>query len=192
MVRESAAYVGIISRRYGQIPECTHRNPDRRSITEIEFNEAMRLGRPILLFIMGINHFITEADVDFDLEKRAKLYAFRERAKRMRDGSTVLRIYEEFESLEQFSSAAAIAIGRLAGLLNRTTENVTHPHGLIADVGTLTWFMEPTVPRHFRGRRDEIRRVSEFPARTMVRACRDWRLRKNYDRRPDREGPQRM
>jgi hypothetical protein len=51
MVRDSAAYVGVISFKYGQTPIDPERNPDQLSITELEFNEAMRLDRPIVLFI---------------------------------------------------------------------------------------------------------------------------------------------
>ena len=52
-VRDGSAYIGIIGHRYGQTPECPRRNPGRLSITELEFNEALRLKRPILLFIMA-------------------------------------------------------------------------------------------------------------------------------------------
>src|SRR5258708_3661244 len=48
MVRDASAFIGVISRKYGQTP-----HPDGLSITELEFNEALRLDRPILLFIMG-------------------------------------------------------------------------------------------------------------------------------------------
>src|SRR5690349_21539616 len=51
MVRDSSAYIGIIGRKYGQTPKCPNRNPGNVSISELEFNEAQRLGRPILLFI---------------------------------------------------------------------------------------------------------------------------------------------
>jgi hypothetical protein len=70
MVRDASAYVGLISRKYGQTPSCPTRNPNQLSLTELEFNEAMRLDRPILLFIMGPNHPIREADVELDSEKR--------------------------------------------------------------------------------------------------------------------------
>ena len=119
LVRDSAAYVGVISRKYGQTPDSTERNPDELSITELEFNEATRLGRPILLFIMGEKHLVTEADVELDRKKRKKLDAFRQRAKRTREGSEVERVYQVFDSLEQFSSQAAIAIGRLAEYIER-------------------------------------------------------------------------
>jgi hypothetical protein len=52
MVRDSAAYILVISRKYGQTPECPTRNPDQLSITELEFNEAQQLNRPTLLYIM--------------------------------------------------------------------------------------------------------------------------------------------
>lgn len=53
MVRDAFAYVCVISHRYGQTPVDPERNPDRLSLTELEFNEAARLGRRILLFIMS-------------------------------------------------------------------------------------------------------------------------------------------
>ena len=56
MVRDSTAYVGVISLKYGQMPFDPDRNPGRPSITELEFNEAMQLDRPIVLFVMGDEH----------------------------------------------------------------------------------------------------------------------------------------
>src|SRR5690349_13743570 len=47
MVQQSAAYIGLISFKYGQTPPCPDRNPNELSITELEFNEALRLRRPI-------------------------------------------------------------------------------------------------------------------------------------------------
>src|SRR5437016_5339755 len=73
MVRDAAAYIGVISRKYGQTPPCKDRNPDQLSITELEFNEARRLGRPILLFIMGDKHLLREADIETDPATKVKL-----------------------------------------------------------------------------------------------------------------------
>ena len=64
MVRDGAAYIGVISHKYGQTPKCPKQNPDRLSITELEFNEARRLDRPILLFIMGEEHPVLPRDVE--------------------------------------------------------------------------------------------------------------------------------
>jgi tetratricopeptide (TPR) repeat protein len=101
MVRDSAAYIVLISLKYGQIPACPRRNPDKLSITELEFNEAQRLNRPTLLYIMSEKHAVIKADVERDPAKEAKLDAFRERAKQD-PVSKVNRVYAVFESLEEF------------------------------------------------------------------------------------------
>lgn len=110
LVQDAAAYVGIIGQKYGEIPPCPQRNPTNLSLTEIEFNEALRLNRPILLFIMGDSHLIRKADIETDPTNRAKLNAFRERAKQMGPKSRVHRVYTVFDSLEEFSTRANQAI----------------------------------------------------------------------------------
>jgi hypothetical protein len=45
-------YVGIFAHRYGYIPE--HDNPDRRSITELEYRHAGTLGIPRLIFLVDL------------------------------------------------------------------------------------------------------------------------------------------
>ena len=108
MVRDGSAYIGVISRKYGQTPKSAARNPNGLSLTELEFNEALRLGRPILLFIMGENHpLLREADVEIEPENRKKLQAFRERAKKMGPDSEVQRVFTLFDSPEEFAFEAA-------------------------------------------------------------------------------------
>ncbi|HEX7679753.1 MAG TPA: DUF4062 domain-containing protein, partial [Thermoanaerobaculia bacterium] len=68
MVGDAAAYIGVISHTYGQVPRCPDRNPDGLSLTELEFNEARRLSRPILLFIMGDEHYVKKGGVETDPE----------------------------------------------------------------------------------------------------------------------------
>jgi len=53
MVRDSAAYVLLIGTRYGQVPQSEAFNPERLSLTCLELREAVRLGRPILVYIAG-------------------------------------------------------------------------------------------------------------------------------------------
>jgi hypothetical protein len=80
MVRDTSAYIGVIGRRYGQSPPSEERNPRKLSITEIEFNEAQRLGRSILLFIMGNDH---PPGVEEETNSgKKKLSRFRERPSR--------------------------------------------------------------------------------------------------------------
>ena len=115
MVRESSAYIGLISRRYGQVPECAERNPQAHSITRLEFEEAQRLGLPTLVFVMGAKHSIEEADVELDPKNREKLEGFRARAK---EG----RIYVDFESLEKFTKEAIHAVANLRRYLEEQAE----------------------------------------------------------------------
>ena len=113
MVRDSAAYIGVISLKYGQTPECPTRNPVKLSITELEFNEAQRLERPILLFIMGDDHQVKRADIERDAEKEKKLNAFRERAKKASAGSSVNRVYAVFNNLEEFKEKLGSSLSEL-------------------------------------------------------------------------------
>ncbi|MFO0939955.1 MAG: DUF4062 domain-containing protein [Pirellulales bacterium] len=113
MVRESAAYIGVISLKYGQTPECPIRNPDKLSITELEFNEAQQLGRPILLFIMGDDHPVKKADIEKNKSKEKKLNAFRERAKKASADSKVHRVYAVFNSLEEFKDSLGSSLAEL-------------------------------------------------------------------------------
>ncbi|WP_293991213.1 DUF4062 domain-containing protein [Sphingomonas sp.] len=113
-VRNSAAYVAVIGHKYGQTPADATRNPDGLSITELEFNEAQKLGLPTLLFVMGEDHDVKQADVEPSSTKRKKLKAFIDRAKKTRAGSGVERVYAVFSSKEDFTKKATTAIGRLA------------------------------------------------------------------------------
>src|ERR1039457_5465004 len=46
---DASAYILVIDRKYGQTPICQDRNPRKLSITELEFDYAVHLNRPILL-----------------------------------------------------------------------------------------------------------------------------------------------
>jgi tetratricopeptide (TPR) repeat protein len=114
MVRESAAYLCVIGHKYGQTPADADRNPKGLSITELEFNEARRLGRPILLFLMADDHPVTKGDVEPDRKKQKKLDAFHKQAKRVDPSKAAERVYETFKSEAAFAKKAAIAVGLLA------------------------------------------------------------------------------
>jgi tetratricopeptide (TPR) repeat protein len=111
MVRESVAYLCVIGHKYGQTPADADRNPKGLSITELEFNEARKLGRPILLFLMADDHPVTKGDVEPDPKKRKKLEAFRRQAKRVDTDKAAERVYETFASKDEFAKKAAIAVG---------------------------------------------------------------------------------
>jgi len=113
MVREGSAYIGIIAKKYGQTPEDQIRNPKELSITELEYNEAFELGRPILLFIMGDDHLGKAKDFETDPNMIQKLEAFKERAKIIRESAKVHRVYAIFNSLEEFKEKAAHSVSAL-------------------------------------------------------------------------------
>lgn len=106
MVRKGAAYIGLISHRCGQVLECPKRNPSSYSVTRLEFEEALKLGVPTLIFVMSQEHTVKPAHVDRDEKSIAKLNEFREAAK---SG----RIYIEFDSLEDFTPKAIHAVASL-------------------------------------------------------------------------------
>lgn len=126
MVRDSAAYIGVITHKYGQTPQCPERNPDGLSLTELEFNESQRLGRPTLLFIMGEHHKGERADFESDPGKIIKLEAFRSRAKRISTESPVERVYATFETLDEFKDKAGNAIAGLAWHLASHADVIPH------------------------------------------------------------------
>jgi hypothetical protein len=116
-VRNSAAYILIIGQRYGQTPECPDRNPDKLSITELEFNEASKLERPTLLFFMGEEHDVKPRDVEKEPEKIIKLNAFRERAKQHSPDSKVHRVFAVFNSLDEFRDKISAPLAELQKIL---------------------------------------------------------------------------
>ena len=172
MVEQAAAYVLVISFKYGQIPETAEHNPDGLSLTELEFNKALELGLPILLFLMGPNHPVIPADFELDAEKRKKLDAFRERAK-LFDGKRGLhRVYKVFNDQQEFTSAAAPSIAELRRHLDET-EPDAEPRLAASDQETAHPIPKPPElhaeppymgSHDFVGREDELNKLSEWAA----------------------------
>src|SRR5512147_1554393 len=52
MVNEAEIYLGIFAHRYGYIPD-SPKNPDKVSITELEFRRAVERDIPRLIFVIG-------------------------------------------------------------------------------------------------------------------------------------------
>jgi Domain of unknown function (DUF4062) len=119
MVNRSSAYVLIIGHRYGQVIEDGARNPERLSVTELEFDEAIRLGRPVILFLMGEEHDLKRRDVEKDSDSIGKLATFREKAINMGARSSAPIVYKVFNSLEQFEVEANRSIAELRRLLDK-------------------------------------------------------------------------
>jgi hypothetical protein len=162
MVRDSSAYIGVIGRRYGQTPDCP-RNPEQLSITELEFDEALRLKRPILLFIMGDEYLVPTRGFESDPVKLKKLNDFRERAKRISPDSAVHRVYAEFNSLDEFEDMVGRSVAGLRRHLDEVLSGQMHPHDApIPNPPAL--YAEPhyIVANKFIGRQAELRELSDW------------------------------
>ena len=76
MVDEADIYVGVFAQRYGYIPKGKKRNPKQISITEMEYDHAVKRKIPRLIFVMDKSHPITIDDID--IENAAKLKTFKD------------------------------------------------------------------------------------------------------------------
>ena len=170
-VREAAAYIGMIGFRYGNIPDSAEHNPERLSLTELEFREARDLGRPVLLFIMGPDHDVKQRDVEQDPEKQRKLDAFREEAKRSAADFGVYRVYKEFNSLGEFEVAATQSVAELRRFLDVLALPPPEPSARPAPAGDdipvpPALYAEPRyIGSHaFVGRASELTTLSDWAA----------------------------
>ncbi|HWN09407.1 MAG TPA: DUF4062 domain-containing protein [Pyrinomonadaceae bacterium] len=86
MVDRADIYIGVYAWRYGWVPDVTGvPNPDRISITEMEFNRALERKqsgqlKDILIFVMHDDHPIRARDKEDGAEAQEKLRKFKERA----------------------------------------------------------------------------------------------------------------
>jgi hypothetical protein len=157
-VQNSAIYMNVISKKYGTVYKDNKRNPNNHSLTELEFDEAIRLNRSILLFVMGTNHPVTENDIELNSKKRKKLNAFREKAKKMNENSDVTRIYAEFNSIENFKEKLQHTLGKLAEDLSRNN-TVTPKKKIQLKFRALPMYGGSHT---FIGRQDELKRLTEW------------------------------
>jgi hypothetical protein len=109
-VEQSDAYVGIIGYRYGQMPVCTKRNPQKFSLTELEFRHAVELKKPICMFLMSEKHPVPAGDIQKESGTKTKLKAFRKLASKD-------RIYAEFDSVDDLRAKAGLSLHKLQHLL---------------------------------------------------------------------------
>ncbi|MGM3309601.1 DUF4062 domain-containing protein [Anabaena sp. WFMT] len=167
MVRKASAYILVIGHRYGQTPACTERNPKGLSITELEFEEAQRLGRPVLVFIMGEYHLLRKDDIETNPDKEEKLNAFRTRAKISHEDSSVNRVYSTFDSLDDFKGKVGPAVAKLKELLDTpTSDQLTQPILIVFPEKPRPpqlYVNSPYLASHqFVGREEHLRTLNEW------------------------------
>lgn len=81
MVDEADVYIGIFGTRYGFIPDAA-RNPEKVSITEMEYRKAKKSGMPILIFLMDDEHpAAKDSSLETDTEAREKLKQLKDELK---------------------------------------------------------------------------------------------------------------
>jgi Domain of unknown function (DUF4062) len=127
MVRDSAAYVLLIGNRYGQVPRSAALNPDQLSLTCLEFREAVRLGRPILVYITGRDYQAPAPETEEGREAKDKLAAFRAEAMRSVEDPLVQRVYRSFDNLRQFELDAMQDIAELCKQVVATPSQRAEP-----------------------------------------------------------------
>ena len=116
MVDKADIYIGIYAWRYGWVPDFD--NPEKISITEMEFNRALERKQrgelqEILIFVMHEDHPIRARDKEDGAEAQDKLTKFKERA-------AAGRVRLTFESPEELRSHV---IHALADLKQREQES---------------------------------------------------------------------
>lgn len=156
MVNQADIYLGIFAHRYGYIPD-SPQNPNRISVTEMEYQRAVKRGIPRMIFVMGKDHPISIDDVEMG-EGADKLKAFKARLEK-----------ENF--VNYFNSAVELrahAINSLSYYRERDTTGATlhyvsdippPPEAYIAHPYTLLQ------THRLVGRRDELNLLTDWVAK---------------------------
>ena len=97
MVNRAHAYIGIISHRYGGVPVDESRNPNRLSITEIEYRRAVERRIPIYIYLMSDEHPVTKDGVE-------PVEAYRAKLERLIAEAKARSICATFSSVEELAS----------------------------------------------------------------------------------------
>jgi hypothetical protein len=102
MVDEADFYIGIFAWRYGHIPD-----GHDISITEMEFNRAVAIGLPVLVFVMDESHPITKSQVETGDLPQQKLAALKARASQQR-GRALFKSSDDLRGLVIQALGAAV------------------------------------------------------------------------------------
>jgi Domain of unknown function (DUF4062) len=165
MVDEADIYIGIYANRYGWVPKFD--NPEKISITEMEFNRALarknRGGlKEILIFLMHDKHPILAGDKQDGQSAQRKLKAFKNKAC---DGRVVLLFKSKEELRGQIVQSLAAfkrdcETGRAASLRAPSpTPTTLHPIPTPP-----AFYFEPKfiVPNRFVGRASQLKELSDW------------------------------
>ena len=121
MIDQADVYIGIYAWRYGWVPDFD--NPEKVSITEMEFNRAVERKvsgklQEILVLVMDDDHPIRAKDKEDGEEAQRKLKEFKQRAM---NGRVALK----FDSVEDLRSKLIHALGDLKHSIKLPDEPIT-------------------------------------------------------------------
>jgi tetratricopeptide (TPR) repeat protein len=166
MVEEADVYVGVFAYRYGYIPD-----GHETSITEMEYNRAVELNKPRLIFFAHKDHPIKIEDVETG-PGEAKLKALKDRLGKER----VVTFFHSPKDLRAQVVEALTALGKQfdtektggaaasgAAKLHRTTSISAPPNPYIAHPYTLLQ------SRDLVGRRAELNALTDWVAKPSSR-----------------------
>jgi tetratricopeptide (TPR) repeat protein len=161
MVNRAEAYVGILSHRYGGVPEDKTRNLGEVSITELEYRRALQRRIPVYMFLMSDDHQVTVRGVEKVEAYAAKLEALKKDARKRSicaEFSSVLElknlVLQSFSELRT-KPAQAVKLDRGA----RGDAELPAPPELLA--------VPDFVPGHkFVGRESELSELDKWAAST--------------------------
>lgn len=94
-VRKADIFIGILARRYGYIPA-----GETKSITELEYDEAVKKGIPLLMYVLDPDYEWNEEYIEADDAAQEKLQLFKDRI----ESNHVRRLFTTPESLSQHVS----------------------------------------------------------------------------------------
>ncbi|MCD4685755.1 MAG: tetratricopeptide repeat protein, partial [Anaerolineae bacterium] len=153
MVDEAEVYLGIVAHRYGYVPD-DPRNPDQRSITEMEYRRAVERGIPVLICFMHDDHDVKVEMVEMG-DAATKL-------KRFKGELSTAYVAAFFTSPAELGKQVLHALYELRGKLDLGIPDAPAP-GTLADLGPLPHGSRVSMPRypHFVGREDSLLALAE-------------------------------
>jgi hypothetical protein len=107
-VKACQVYVGIFAWKYGYVPP-PEENPERKSITELEYREAERLGKRRLIFVLDETAAWSAPEMDAHTGAGEK----GERIRRLREELLENRQVGLFATPDQLASAVTTAVSGL-------------------------------------------------------------------------------
>ncbi|MDQ1611616.1 MAG: hypothetical protein QOG00_1547 [Pyrinomonadaceae bacterium] len=142
-------YVGIIAWRYGFIPATD--NPERKSITELEFRHAVAKGIPCLLFLLDENAPWPRAKMEQGTgAKKLKL---------LRAGMSADYTVSFFKDSQQLALQASAAVTNQSATKTPSTGDLSKPAPLTPD--KISTSRLPVTGRELFGRAEQLKRLDE-------------------------------